>query len=80
MQSTTILPDRIEKADNVYETIRYQPPQTRTDLKNYLKVFLGLHIGDAKICPEHNSPMDYLWHCYSGDINRAATVMERSCL
>ncbi len=44
-------------------------PKTRADLKNYLKVFLGLDIGDAKICPEHNSPMDYLWHCYSSDFN-----------
>jgi hypothetical protein len=32
-----------------------------------VKVFLGLDVPDKKICPDHHSPMDYLWHSYSAD-------------
>ncbi len=64
MNSTTLSTDRIVKANGFYETLRRTRPGTRADLKNYLKVFLGIDIGDVNICPEHNSPMDYLWHSY----------------
>ena len=57
----------IEKATNVYNQLRRLRPVTRADLKNYVKVFLGLDVPDANICPEHNSPMDYLWHCFAAD-------------
>jgi len=40
---------------------------TKDDLKNYVKVFLGIDIPDKKICLEHNRPMDYLWHSFSAD-------------
>ncbi len=70
MYNTTILSyERLLEANSIYETLRKQTPKTRADLKNYLKVFLGLDIGDTKICPEHNSPMDYLWHSYNSDFN-----------
>jgi hypothetical protein len=66
MNNSIILsPDRITKANSLYETLRKTMPRTKEDLKNYLKIFLSLNIGDTKICPEHNVPMDYLWHCYS---------------
>jgi hypothetical protein len=39
----------------------------KKDLKNYVKVFLGIDVPDKKICPEHNSPMEYLWHSFSAD-------------
>jgi len=57
----------IEKAAGVYESLRRTRPTTRGDLKNYVKVFLGIDIPDKRICPEHNSPMDYLWYSFSTD-------------
>jgi len=57
----------IEKAASVYSRLQRSRPRTRQDLKNYVKVFLGIDIPDKKICPEHNSPMDYLWHSFSAD-------------
>ena len=54
----------IEKATNIYTSLRRTAPGTKRDLKNYIKVFLGLDIPDKKICPEHNSPMDYLWYAF----------------
>lgn len=54
----------VVKAAQVYSEIRRTRPRTRQDLKNYVKVFLGIDVPDSNICPEHNSPMDYLWHTY----------------
>lgn len=45
--------------------LKIQKPATRTDLKNYLQFYLNLNVPDKKICPCHDSPMDYLWHSYS---------------
>jgi len=57
----------IEKAAQVYAELRRVRPSTKRDLKNYVKVFLGIDVPDANICPEHNSPMDYLWHSFAID-------------
>jgi len=57
----------IERAANVYSALRRTRPRTRQDLKNYVKVFLGIDVPDKRICPEHNTPMDYLWHSFSAD-------------
>ncbi len=57
----------VERAAEVYLRLRRRRPGTRGDLKNYVKVFLGIDIPDKRICPEHNSPMDYLWHSFSAD-------------
>lgn len=65
----------IEEANAVYAALRRTRPTSRRDLKNYVKVFLGLDIPDEKMCLEHNSPMDYLWHSFSADFGlpRAAS-------
>ncbi|NLX21800.1 MAG: hypothetical protein GXY55_09040, partial [Phycisphaerae bacterium] len=55
------------KARSVYETLRRFRPRSRQDLKNYVKVFLGIDVPDVRICPEHSSPMDYLWHSFAVD-------------
>jgi len=39
-------------------------PVTRGDIKNYIKVYLGVDIPDKRVCKGHNSPMEYLWHSY----------------
>jgi len=57
----------IEKAACVYSALRRSRPRTRRDLKNYVRVFLGIEVPDKRICPEHNRPMDYLWHSFSAD-------------
>ncbi len=59
--------DDIEKAAYVYSVLRRSRPRTRRDLRNYVKVFLGIEVPDKRICPEHNRPMDYLWHSFSAD-------------
>ncbi len=56
-----------QRASHIYEKLRRTRPKTRQDLKNYVKVFLGINVPDKKICEGHNSPMDYLWHCFSAD-------------
>jgi hypothetical protein len=61
------LPDAcsdIEKATHVYKELRRTRPVTRRDLKNYVKVFLDINVPDKRICPEHQSPMDYLWYTF----------------
>jgi hypothetical protein len=55
----------IERAAQVYSALRQVRPLTRRDLKNYIKVFLGIDVPDRRICSEHQSPMDYLWHTFS---------------
>jgi hypothetical protein len=57
----------IEKACSIYSALRRTRPVTRQDLKNYVKAFLGVSVPDKKLCAEHNSPMDYLWHGFSAD-------------
>ena len=59
----------IAKVGQVYSALRRSRPRTRDDLKNYVKVFLGLDIPDRQVCPEHNSPLDYLWHSFSADFS-----------
>jgi hypothetical protein len=33
-----------------------------------VKDFLDIDVPDAAICPDHSSPMDYLWHSFSADL------------
>jgi hypothetical protein len=51
----------------LYESLRRSRPATKDDLKNYIKVFLGIDVPDKKICLEHNSPLSYLWHSFNCD-------------
>ena len=66
MTESTIstISDSVERAAGVYAELRQIRPQTRRDLKNYVKVFLGIDVPDKRICPEHQSPMDYLWYAF----------------
>jgi hypothetical protein len=54
-------------AARLYESLRRTRPTTKQDLKNYVKVFLGIDVPDKQICHEHNSPLDYLWHSFNCD-------------
>jgi len=66
----------IEIAGDIYSSLRRTLPRTRQDLKNYVKVFLGIDVPDRRICPEHNSPMDYLWHSFAADFLNSQKMME----
>ena len=57
----------IKKAVDVYSSLRRTRPKSKRDIKNYVRVFLGLDVPDKSICPDHNSPMDYLWHIFAAD-------------
>jgi hypothetical protein len=59
-------------AGQLYEMLRRIRPATREGLRNYVKVFLGVDVPDRRICPGHSSPMDYLWHSFSGDSPESA--------
>ena len=74
----------IEKADYLYSELRQTLPLTKRDLKNYVKVFLGINVPDKRICPDHHSPMDYLWHSFSADLrlqadNRRSKITSGKC-
>jgi hypothetical protein len=56
-----------EKATEIYLHLQRRAPATRGDIKNYVKIYLGVDIPDVRICEGHNSPMDYLCHCYFTD-------------
>jgi hypothetical protein len=66
MTTTTLTQafSRTQKAAQVYSVLRRTRPGTRRDLNNYAKIFLGIHVPDKRVCTEHNSPMDYLWHTF----------------
>jgi hypothetical protein len=61
---------------NVLAALRRMRPGTREDLRNYVKVFLGVDVPDKCMCPGHSSPMDYLWHSFAADcgLNKIAHV------
>jgi terminase large subunit-like protein len=59
------------KAKTVYDMLRRMRPRSREDLRNYVKVFLGIDVPDTNLCPDHSSPMDYLWHSFSVDFGLA---------
>ena len=56
-----------ERASSVYAALRRTRPKHKRDLRNYIKAFLGMDVPTRRICSEHNSPMDYLWHSFSAD-------------
>ena len=56
------------QAADVYRSLRQARPRSKRDLRNYVKVFLGIDVPDKVLCDGHCSPMDYLWHVYSVDM------------
>jgi hypothetical protein len=66
-KSKSILHSDIKKAQNLYSLLRRNRPVTKQDLRNYVTAFLGIRVPEKRICPDHSSPMDYLWHCFGSD-------------
>ena len=77
---TELRPDQESAhAASFYTRLRAVRPQAKDDLKNYVKVFLGIDVPDRSICPGHSSPMDYLWHSFcdwglTGGANRQSPI------
>lgn len=63
-----------ENVTQVYSKLRRTRPKNKRDLGNYIKAFLSLSVPDKSICPEHSSPMDYLWHSFSADFSTQPKV------
>ena len=61
-----------KKANGIYEELKQIRPATKAGLKNYLRIFLGLNVGMKKICPHHDTPMDYLWHSFAEQSSQPA--------
>jgi len=69
--------EAFRSSDEVLEVcsaLRGYRPRTREDLKNYVKVFLGVEAPDGKICEGHDSPLEYLWHSFSADFGAEAPI------
>jgi hypothetical protein len=47
-------------------------PLDKQTLQQFVRDKLGLNIPDKKICDEHASPMDYLWHSFNSDFTNPA--------
>jgi hypothetical protein len=71
MTNGIILPAnaQTQSVSRLYESLRRSRPATKDDLKNYIKVFLGIDVPDKRICPEHDSPLNYLWHSFNCDFS-----------
>jgi len=50
-----------------HESLRHERPRTRQELKAYVKTFLDIDVPDVRLCPDHSSPMDYLWNSFAID-------------
>jgi hypothetical protein len=77
--ATVLLQHRYLKSQKTFQSIKQRRPKTLQDLKNYLSVFLNLNIGDTKICPSHDSPMDYLWHSFSEGRTQNSELKTQNC-
>ena len=56
MANLTTKSEGLERAAHIYRQLRRTRPATRADLKNYVKVFLGLDIPDKKNLPRAQQP------------------------
>jgi hypothetical protein len=50
-----------------YESLQRSRPKTKQELRQYIKIFSGINVPDKRICPEHSSPLDYVWHSFNSD-------------
>lgn len=64
----------IESINRLCAGLRRIRPKTTQDLKNYVNVFLDINVPDKRICPEHQSPMDYLWFTFHESKNKPGTA------
>ena len=56
-----------QTASQAFEQFRLRRPTTREHLREYVSEFLGVHVPDVRMCEDHATPMDYLWHAFNAD-------------
>ena len=54
------------KAHVLVQRLRRQRPRTAKELAAYVRAFLGWRIPDQRVCPGHDSPLDYLAWSFLG--------------
>ncbi|MEN6384424.1 MAG: terminase family protein [Phycisphaerales bacterium] len=64
---------RINRIYQSLQTLINNRPPTSADLEHYLSTYLHINIGNTKICPDHDSPLDYLWHSFNSDFDGSST-------
>ena len=68
----------VQRAAHLYAELRHGSPGTKRDLRNYVKAFLDLDVPDKRLCPDHRSPMDYLWYSFALDAPQASGAEHRA--
>ncbi len=53
------------------ENTEADPPKSRAALHRFIKSSLDISIPDRAVCPDHASPLDYLWHTFNADFTTA---------
>lgn len=70
----------VKLANSLYQNLRYYKPQTKAQLRDYVKVFIGIDVPDKIMCVGHSSPMDYLWHSFSEKKGSAPFLLNGDCI
>jgi len=55
------------KTANLLKRLRRVRPRTRSELAAYVQTYLGFKIPSKSICPDHDSPLDYLTWSFSAE-------------
>jgi len=66
-------------AEDIYSALQRKRPATKRDLKNYVKVFVGVDVPETSICSGHSSPLDYLWHSFNADFADGTNSKNSDC-
>jgi len=62
------------KVTDVREGLRFKRPTTKSHLRNYIRVFLGVDVPNKVFTEGHSSAMDYLWYAFNADFLKAGKV------
>ncbi|MBN1765499.1 MAG: hypothetical protein JW860_09605 [Sedimentisphaerales bacterium] len=65
--------EKDSKKSHGYCLDKWRRPRNREQLAAYVREFLGISVPDRNLCPEHQSPLDYLAYSFLGDASEAHT-------
>jgi hypothetical protein len=58
---------KYNERDRLPKQIRNKPPKDWSGLKHFVETGFGMKVPGRRVCANHCSPMDYLWHAYVCD-------------
>ena len=67
--------DQQNKINNVLNRFKAVPPKNASELAAYLNAFLGISFPSHKICPHHDSPMDYLAYAFLAPASQNSDIL-----